>query len=89
METDNFSIFNLSLGLFSPLIPSLNEVHKTNEVLSNLGMKCSNSIFNAQWIIIVHVGVLTIYVAIGEVFKKKERGVQKMKFSLIEKIVHL
>jgi len=52
-------------------------------------MKCWNSIFNAQCIIIVHVGVVEIYLAIGEVFKKKERrGQNMMKLSLVEKMVH-
>jgi hypothetical protein len=50
---------------------------QSKEILLNLSMKCWNFAFNAQGlrviIVVVHVGVVKIYVAVVEALKKKER----------------
>ncbi len=59
--------------LFTPY-PLFEWGPQSKEVLLNLGMKCWNSAFNAQFdviIIVVHVGVVKIYVTPVEAMKEK------------------
>jgi len=73
------SCLHLVFGpLFTPY-PLFEWGLQSKEVLLNLGMKCWNSAANAQFeltIVVVHVGVVKIYVAPVEALRKKERRVK-------------
>jgi len=68
----------LCLGLLSPPIPSFSGIHKIRKILSNLSMKCWNSLYK--------VGAVKVYVAAVEALRKKERQ-DETQFSLLPKLV--
>jgi hypothetical protein len=74
-------VFTLSLGLFSPPIPSLSQVHKVRKFLLNLGMKCWKlSIYCTRFkviIAVVQVWAVQISVVAVEALRKNERGGSK------------